>query len=142
MPRAAVLSREEQATEPVVDVENGSNGGATEKRRGSPFMHALLPEMVNEPYPLDFADGMDSFDFAKEKCRRMIVGPLDFESQKEWLDFAKAVWTWIETASDREARAQADQLVQQIKDLIAETEKSPKLNQLIKEKLAAVVEAE
>ena len=62
-------------------------------------------------------------------------------SQKDLLEFAKAEWQWIETTVDREAKVQADQLVERIKNLIAETQDNPKLNQLIKEKLADVVES-
>ena len=141
MPRVAMLDTEE--TNGQLE-SNGSNGesGETGKKRGSPYMYSLLPQMVSDPYPLDFADGMDSYDFATEKCRRLIVSPLKFKSQKEWLDFAKSTWAWVESASDREAKVQADQLVQRIQELIAETQENPKLNQLIKEKLAAVVEAD
>ena len=140
MPRVAMLDTED-ATNGHVE-SNGSNGGSsgTEKKRSNPYLHALLPQMISDPYPLDFADGMDSYDFAMEKCRRLIISPLKIKTSKAWLEFSKSTWGWVESASDREARAHADQLVKQIQDLIAETEEDPKLNQLIKEKLAAVVE--
>lgn len=143
MPRSAVLTKENGISGLTTEQDSADNNGSSghEKKRGSPFMYALTPEMIQEPYPLDFADGMDSYDFAMEKCRRLICGPLKFKSQKEWLEFAKSVWGWVESASDREAKLQADQLVERIKSLIAETQDNPKLNQLIKEKLADVVES-
>lgn len=142
MPRTAVLSKESQTngatSDPDFNEPNGSSG--SEKKRSNPFLHNLTPEMIEEPYPLDFADGMDSYEFALEKFRRLICGPLKFRSQKDLLEFAKAEWQWIETTVDREAKVQADQLVEKIKNLIAETSDNPKLNQLIKEQLANVVD--
>ena len=143
MARTAVLTKDNQTNDstPESDLNESNGNNGTEKKRGSPFMYALSPEMIQEPYPLDFADGMDSFDFAREKCRRSICGPLKFKSQKEWLKFASSVWEWVESASDREAKIQANQLVERIKNLIAETSDNPKLNQLIKEQLADVVDS-
>ena len=101
----------------------------------------LIPEMVQQPYPLDFADGMDSYDFAMEKTRRQIIDPLKFPNEKEWLAFAKDSWGWTENTSDRKTKAQANHLLERIKNLIVETQDNPKLNQLIKDQLADVVES-
>ena len=143
MPRTTVLTKENQpdgaTIEPDSSEPNGVNG--TEKKRGSPFMYALTPEMIQEPYPLDFADGMDSYDFAMEKCRRTICGPLKFRSQKDLLEFAKAEWQWIETASDRETKTQAEQMIDKVRNWIAETQDNPKLHQLIKDRLAELVDS-
>ena len=145
MPKAATSTlNRDQTNGSSVNLEPNGAGefSGAEKKRGSPFMYSLLPEMVTDPYPLEFADGMDSYDFAMEKCRRTIVAPLKFKNQKEWLDFAKSVWVWVESTDEREIKAQADQLAQRIQYLIAETQSNPLLNQLLKEKLAVVVEAD
>ena len=143
MPRTAVLSKDNQTNGSIIEPDssepNGNNG--SEKKRSNPFMYGLTPEMIEEPYPLDFADGMDSYEFALEKFRRLICVPLKFKSQKELLDFAKAEWQWIETASDRETKTQAEQMIDKVKNWIAETQDNPKLNQLIKDRLAELVDS-
>ena len=143
MPRTTVLTRDNQTNGATIEPDSSESAGnnGSEKKRSNPFMYGLTPEMIESPYPLDFADGMDSYDFALEKFRRLICGPLKFKSQKDLLDFAKAEWQWIETASERETKVQAEQMVERIKNWIAETQENPKLNQLIKEQLADVLES-
>lgn len=60
------------------------------------FMRVLHPDYLTDPHPLDFADGMDSREFALEKTSRMIVKPLGFASEKEWIGFATEAWDWYE----------------------------------------------
>ena len=150
MPRTAVLSKDNQTNgsskESETNRSNGFNGsnssnGSDKKHGGYRINSVLTPEMIQEPYSVDFADGMDSYDFAREKCSRQIIDPLKFPNEKEWLAFAKDCWGWKESKLDREAEAEADHLLEKLRNLIAETENKPKLAQSIKDKVADVIES-
>lgn len=99
-------------------------------RRGNPLMKSLYASMIKDPHPLEFADGMMSNEFAWEKTSKMILDPLDFQIEKEWLDYAKAVWKWRQDAEKRTAEAAAEKL-------LAEASNNPLLLEVLKQKLAA-----
>lgn len=81
------------------------------RKIGNPFMRGLSPEMLKNPFPLEFAEGSDSVEFALDKTMKTIIDGLGFESQKEWLDFAKQAWQWKEKASGRRKDAIAEHLL-------------------------------
>lgn len=144
MPRVATLNR--QIPNPDLNMNDEQNNteelNGSEKKRNAYNMRALKPEMVSDPYPLDFADGMDSLTYAMERCRQVIIDPLRFKSVKEYLEFCKQSWLRAEDIWDKEAEGEASKVEQEVQKLLAKTEGRAKLNQLVKEKVAALVEAE
>jgi hypothetical protein len=82
--------------------------------------------MITDPHELDFADGMKSNEFAWEKTSRQILEPLGFETEKEWLDYARAVWKWKTEAQARDIERQASRIL---------TEANPQLIEALKQKL-------
>lgn len=104
---------------------------AKKPRKRNPFMFGLAPDFLAEPRPLEFADGMSSEEFAYEKCARVIVEPLNFGSEKEWLSFAKEVWTWVEEAETRKKQA----LVEEVLGKLSE---DAELLEILKKRLTAL----
>lgn len=123
---ATVNGKQEHAA-----VNNTEETDSEEKpiRRGNPLMKSLTPDMIKNPHELEFADGMMSDRFAWEKTNKTIVEALEFKTEKEWLDFAKAVWKWRQDAEKRQAEAAAEKL-------LAEASENPLLLELLKQKLA------
>lgn len=97
-------------------------------RKGNALMKRLEPEFLSEPQPLEFAEGMMSDEFCFEKTCQTILEPLAFESEKEWVAFAKQAWHWQQQAETREKEAIALQVLDQI-------ESDPKVLEILKEKL-------
>lgn len=97
-------------------------------RKGNALMKRLKPDYLSSPEPLDFADGMMSNEFCFEKTSKMILEPLAFETEKEWLAFAKQAWQWQQQAETREKEAIANSVLHQI-------ESDPKVLEILKEKL-------
>lgn len=118
-------------------ITNGTDSSHTEEldssdkpaKRGNPLMRALNPDMLKDPYELDFADNMMSNEFAWEKTNKHIFEPLGLNSEKEYVDHAKACWKWKEGAQKREAEAIAQKL-------LAEAESNPFVKEALKKKLA------
>ena len=108
------------------------NGAEEKKKRTNPWMHKLSAQMIADPFPLDFIDGMDSKEYALEKLRREVIAPLGFASQKDWLEFARQGWSWAENSSIREKQAEVNSLISRIED-------DPELIQLLRDKLEALV---
>lgn len=131
MTATAVVSTEEQkedlpsTTEEAVD-DKPKRRGST----GNPMMRTLHPDMLKSPHQLDFADGMMSDEFAWEKTNRLIVDPLEFQTEKQWLDFAKATWKWRQDAEKREAELLVERL-------LTEAANNPLVMAVLKQKLAA-----
>ncbi|PIG94581.1 hypothetical protein [Gloeocapsopsis sp. IPPAS B-1203] len=92
-------------------------------------MKVVNPEMLSNPYPLDFMDGMMSNEFCYEKANKTLLQPLEFKTEKEWLAFCKQVWTWNESTELRESEAIANQFLSQYQD-------NPKIIEIIKRKLS------
>lgn len=99
-------------------------------RRGNFILKSLHADMIKNPHELDFADGMMSNEFAWEKTCKFILEPLEFETEKEWLDFAKSVWQWRQDAEKRQAELAAEKL-------LAEASANPLLMEILKQKLTA-----
>lgn len=98
-------------------------------RKGNALMKRLEPGFLSNPQPLDFAEGMMSDEFCFEKTCRTIVEPLAFETEKEWVAFAKLAWHWQQQAETREKEAIALQVLSQV-------ENDPKLLEIMKEKIS------
>lgn len=114
MPRGAVLDGHKQTElieQDPIQKQETTQDDKPNKKIGNPFMRGLSPEMLKNPFPLEFAEGSDSVEFALDKTMKTIIDGLGFESQKEWLDFAKQAWQWKEKASERRKDAIADQLL-------------------------------
>lgn len=118
-------------------ITNGTSSTHTEEldssdkpaKRGNPLMRSLNPEMLKDPYELDFADNMMSDEFTWEKTNKQIFEPLGLNSEKECIDHAKASWKWREGAAKREAEAIADKL-------LVEAASNPFVKEVLKKKLA------
>jgi hypothetical protein len=120
MPKTAVLNGNSTAKPDAsvqLSAETESQQEKQATRRGSRFMTPLSPEMISNPYPMDdIGEGIeDSQQFAWEKTTRLIVKALGFETQKEWLEFARATWIWAEAAARREKQAKVDSLLSEVK---------------------------
>ena len=126
---ATATANHKQETIPNTHLED-AHDGEKPTRRGNPLMKSLTPDMIKDPYELEFADGMLSNKFAWEKTCKFILEPLEFESEKEWLEFAKAVWKWRQDAEKRQVEAAAEKL-------LAEAASNPLLLEVLKQKLAA-----
>lgn len=128
MTATAIVSTDEQkeglpsSTEEAVDDKPS--------RRGNPMMRSLYPDMLQKPHKLDFADGMMSNEFAWEKAIKFIFEPLGLDTEKEALDFTKALCKWRRDAEKREAEKLAEKL-------LAEALKDPLVMAVLKQKLAA-----
>lgn len=96
------------------------NGRSTEEakpgRRRNPLNHPLSSDFLSKPHSLDFTEGLQSDEFAMEKCAKVILEPLEFESEKEWLSFAKQVWAWVEQEDVRRKEAVAEEIVATLND--------------------------
>lgn len=128
---AATMSKGQQAAVAGVEGNGNSDNAPKRTRRGNPLMNSLSSDFLSDPRPLEFADGMPSDEFAMEKCVRFVVEPLKFETEKEWLAFAKRVWTWAQQAEERHKAAAADELIARLGD-------DPELIGILKKKLAAL----
>lgn len=100
-------------------------------RKRNPFMQGLSADFLSDPHPLEFIKELQSDEFAMEKCSKLIVEPLEFESEKEWLNFAKRVWEWSEGSEIRQKEALAD-------ELLAQATVDEELMRIVKSKLAAL----
>lgn len=119
-----------QTVIPGVDLTDESTESSNKPaRKGNALMKRLEPEFLSNPQPLDFAEGMMSDEFCFEKTCRTILEPLAFETEKEWIAFAKLAWHWQQQAETREKEAIATQVLQQIQN-------DPKLVEILKEKLS------
>lgn len=131
MARAATLEAPRQ-TELIEQAPNQepeiTQDDKPSKKIGNPFMRGLSPEMLKNPFPLEFAEGSDSVEFALDKTMKTIIDGLGFETQKEWLDFAKQAWQWKEKATERRKDALADQILSKAGD-------DPELLEILRRKL-------
>lgn len=117
-----------QVVIPGVDLADESTEVSNKPRKGNALMKRLEPEFLSNPQPLEFAEGMMSDEFCFEKTCRTILEPLAFETEKEWVAFAKLAWHWQQQAETREKEAIALQVLHQI-------ESDPKVLEILKEKL-------
>ncbi|OKH23351.1 hypothetical protein [Chroogloeocystis siderophila] len=99
------------------------------KRSGNPLMKVISPDMLSNPYPLDFMDEMMSNEFCYEKANKQLLQPLGFKTEKEWLAFCKQVWIWSESAQERESEAIANQFLSQYQN-------NTKIIEVLKQKLS------
>lgn len=120
-----------QTTLPGLDLGEDSVEASNKRtRRGNALMRRLEPSFLSNPQPLpDLPDGMMSDEFCFEKCSKMIVEPLGFQSEKDLIAFAKQTWQWIQQAEAREKEAIANRVLQEI-------ESDPKLLEIIRGKLS------
>lgn len=114
---------------PGVDLSDESTEASNKPaRKGNALMKRLEPEFLSNPHPLEFAEGMMSDEFCFEKTCMTILEPLAFETEKEWVAFAKQAWHWQQQAETREKEAIVLQVLHQI-------ESDPKVLEILKEKL-------
>lgn len=88
----------------------------------------LEPEMLSDPYPIDYPGVEDSSEFCLEMCLQRILGPLGdaIPTEKDWLDFARAAWQWKEQSEERRVQIAAA-------NEIAKIQEDPKLYEAVKE---------
>ena len=133
MPRTSTTTRPNgQATKRTEDdTAKTTAKSQTDKRntRGYILMRVVSPDMVSNPHPLDFADGMDSREFVLEKCFKLILEPLEFATEKEWLKFAQEIWDWAEAAELRQKQALVDSFISSIDESALD---------ILKERVAAI----
>lgn len=121
-------------------VENGHiNEEEKKSPKANPWVRKINPTMIENPYPLDFLDGMDSYSFVREKTRRELIGPGGFRNQRDWIEFAKQAWIWAETMSNREAWHEVDGLISSLENLLAKVEPNSELAQRAKDRIEALV---
>lgn len=119
-----------QTVIPGVDLADESTETSNKPvRTGNTLMKRLKPEFLSDPQQLGFAEGMMSDEFCFEKTCKTILEPLAFETEKEWIAFAKQAWDWQQQAETREKEAIANSLLHEI-------EGDPKLLEILKEKLS------
>lgn len=116
-----------QETAGITHTEDSDNSDKP-VRRGNPLMRSLTPDMIREPYELDFADGMMSNEFAWEKTSKQIIETLEFRTEKEWLDYAKTAWKWHLDLHKRQAEATALKI-------LADASENPMVLEVLKQKL-------
>lgn len=129
MPAIANGSHAAQTVMPGVELEQETIEAKPKRGGGNPLMKPVSPEMLSLPYPLEFMDGMMSDEFCYEKANKMLLQPLAFKSEKDWLAFCKHVWTWNQSAEIRESEAIANQFLNQYSD-------NPKIIEVLKQKLS------
>lgn len=88
----------------------------------------LEPEMLNNPYPVDYPGLEDSAEFCLEKIYRTIVDPLGdaMPTEREWLDLARRAWQWRNQVEERNLRAAA-------KSMYARAQEDPRLWEMMVE---------
>lgn len=88
----------------------------------------LEPEMLSDPYPIDYQGVEDSSEFCLEMCYQRILGPLGeaIPTENDWLDFARAVWQWRDQSEERRVQIAAA-------NEIAKIQEDPKLYEAVKE---------
>lgn len=104
--------------------------------RTSPFMRRITREMIIEPSPLDFIDGMNSREFALERSCRAILRDR-FESQREWLDFAQEMWDWELGTTDRENAVKVAGLIAKVRSILFQKAGNEKVVEEFKRKLTS-----
>lgn len=115
--------------------QNGQTQQVEEKepRRltGNPWMKPLNPSMRIEPHPVELPQGVSlmSDEFCHEKHVKTIIAPLRFESEAEFLTWAKASWKWHQQSELREKEAIA-------RDLALTASKDPQVLAFLKQQLA------
>lgn len=124
------------SVEPRLEVEEGdnedreSNEDQETKEPKLTLLKRLEPDMLTDPYPLEFPGVETSEEFCYDKCSRFILEPLGnaIAAEKDWLNFARNVWQWREQAEDRRLEAKA-------LDAIARLEEDPRILKIVKQKL-------
>lgn len=133
--KSTKMVTEEKATKPVevqIETEEEQEEQEEPKKSKLTLLKKLEPEMLSNPYPVDLPGISQSDEFCLEKCNQFILEPLAdaIANEKDWLDFARAVWQWRNQAEERRIEAMAD-------DLIARAEEDPRILGILREKLAA-----
>jgi len=124
----ATATRPSNGTQHETEIEK-PNHEDKPARKGNLILRSLNRTMITEPQELDFADGMMSNEFAWEKTTRQILEPLGINTEKEWLDYCKAVWKWHADKEKRETEAAADRI-------LAEASENPLLLEILQQKIA------
>lgn len=118
-----MVTEEKSAAKPIeVEAEE-----STESKRIT-AAKKLEPEMLNDPYPINYEGVQDSSEFCLEMCYQRILGPLGdaIPTEKDWLDFARAAWQWKEEAEERRVQIAAA-------NEMAKLQEDPKLFEAVKE---------
>lgn len=135
----ATLNGERRQT--ISDVEVAEE---EKPKKGNPMLRKLEPEMIRNPYPIDFANGkaMDSDQLCYQRAASFIFEPLGFRTEKECIEFAKGVWRWIGAAEERREEELAlaeDRRQEELAEvLFIRAQKNPKILEKLKAKLDAV----
>ena len=120
---ATTLNGEKQQT---LDIE------ATEDKpkKSNPLMKKLEPQMIRRPYPVELMGGkiINSDQLCYQRMAGTIFEPLDFETEKECIDFTRAAWRWKNAAEERQQQELVD-------DLVARAKGNQKLLEKLKEEL-------
>lgn len=120
-----------QTVIPGVDLSEDATEANKPNRKGNSLMKRLEPDFLSNPHPLEILDGIMSDHFCFEKCSKLIAEQLEFQTEKEWLAFAKQVWHWQQEAETRRKEVAAAAILQQI-------ESDPKLLEILKQKLQTI----
>lgn len=101
-----------------------------ESKKKISLLKKLEPEMLLRPYSIEMPGIADSEEFCLEKHSQFILEPLGeaIQSEKDWLDFARATWQWREQAEERRLESTAD-------DAIARLQEDPRVLEIVKQKL-------
>lgn len=134
MPRSSTLTKttgDHVITKQTDTTEEKRTQNTARNIRGNVMMRPITPEMYDDPQPLDFADEWDSREFTWEKCFRLILEPLKFKTEKDWLSFASEVWDWMEAEELRRKQAI-------VKDILATYHDDEVILRMLKDEVEAI----
>lgn len=104
----------------VQEEEDMQSDGESRGSRGglNPYMLRLTPEMIATPHLLELKRGgtVDSFEFALAKLDNLIAKPLGFNSEEEWLLFARRLFPYRQRQEELRAEEQANKILEDLKD--------------------------
>lgn len=105
--------------EPVLKEEELPSEEKAEEKKGivNPYMQKLTPEMLSAPYPVEVTRGriISSVDLALGKLEQSVTRSLNFETEEEWLNFARMLFPYRRREEERRTEEQADALLQHVK---------------------------
>ena len=125
MAKASILTKNSQKSaqqdnEALSDDEDLQTDSKSRGGKGglNPYMLRLTPAMVTHPHLIEVKRGsaVDSFDFALAKLDSTIVRPLGFNSEEEWLTFARQLFPYRQRQEQLRSEEQANKILQDLGD--------------------------
>lgn len=128
-------------TEPPVVETTSNNGDGGQPKKGTPrnklgnlLLRLITADMYLTPHPLEFTNEFDSREFCLEKGYRLLLEPLEFQSEKQWLDYAREVWEWNESQELRRKESI-------VRDILATYQNDDDIMKMLKEQIDDAIAA-